>query len=59
MRDITAPMVKISVMVRDSLKIKGKQKNRGKWKIGLITKTILVDDVLVCAKIKLVNNMLL
>ena len=46
-------------MVRDSLKIKGKQKNRGKWKIGLITKTVLVDDVLVCAKIKLVNNMLL
>ena len=46
-------------MVRDSLKIKGKQKNRGKWKFGLITKTVLVDDVLVCAKIKLVNNMLL
>ena len=29
-RDITAPMVKMSVMVRDSVKIKGKQKNRKK-----------------------------
>ena len=49
----------VSLKVRDIVQIKSEQKNREKWKIGLITTTILVDDVLVCAKIKLVNNILL
>ena len=39
--------------VADIVQVKGEQKNRGEWKIGLITKTILVSNVLVSAKIKL------
>ena len=49
----------LSIMFRDIVQIKGEQKKRGKWKIGLIIKAILVDDVLVCAKIKLVSTILL
>ena len=33
--------------------VNGEKKNRGQWKIGLITNNILVNHNLVCAKIKL------
>ena len=42
-----------SVKVADTVQVKGEQRNRGEWKIGLIAKTILVSNVLVSAKIRL------
>ena len=48
-----------SVKFGDILQIKGEIKNRGEWKISLITKAIFVNNILVDTKIKLENNTLL
>ena len=45
--------------VRDIVKSKVNKRTEVNEKIGLVKKTIFVNNVLVCSKIKLGNNMLL
>ena len=48
-----------TVNVGDVMQIKGKQKNRGEWRIGIVTKVVKINDVIVGAKLKLGTGIVL